>query len=90
MSSSRGNLTNCNDLANFKMTNSVISRPSDPLQTEEVAHSSASSLTVDEHQLSRILKSYQAVQQVKYLHLQAEIDVLWQHLQTLKQQKQDK
>ncbi len=30
---------------------------------------------------------YQADQQVKYLHLQAEIDVLWQQLQTLKQDK---
>jgi hypothetical protein len=32
-------------------------------------------------------KCYQADQQVKYLHLQAEIDVLWQQLQTLKQDK---
>jgi hypothetical protein len=31
---------------------------------------------------------YQADQQVKYLHLQAEIDVLFQQLQALKQQKQ--
>ncbi|MBE9166526.1 hypothetical protein IQ238_02895 [Pleurocapsales cyanobacterium LEGE 06147] len=30
---------------------------------------------------------YQADQQVKYLHLQAEIDVLLQQLQTLKQDK---
>jgi hypothetical protein len=33
------------------------------------------------------MKSYQADQQVKYLHLQAEIEVLLQQLQTLKQKK---
>lgn len=33
-------------------------------------------------------KCYQADQQVKYLHLQAEVDVLLQQLQTLKEQKQ--
>jgi hypothetical protein len=31
---------------------------------------------------------YQADQQVKYLHLQAEIDVLLQQLKTIEQQKQ--
>jgi hypothetical protein len=31
---------------------------------------------------------YQADQQVKYLHLQAEIDVLLQQLRTIEQQKQ--
>ncbi len=38
--------------------------------------------------LIQLMKSYQADQQVKYLHLQAEIEVLLQQLQTLKQQKQ--
>ena len=38
--------------------------------------------------LMQLMKSYQANQQVKYLHLQAEIEVLLQQLQTLKQQKQ--
>lgn len=33
------------------------------------------------------MKHYQAEQQVKYLYLQAEIDVLLQQLQTLKQHK---
>jgi hypothetical protein len=35
----------------------------------------------------KMAKCYQADQQVKFLHLQAEIDVLWQELQALKQQK---
>ena len=35
----------------------------------------------------KVAKCYQADQQVKYLHLQAEIEVLLQELQTLKQQK---
>jgi hypothetical protein len=41
----------------------------------------------DESQLMKIMKSYQAAQQVQYLHLQAEIDVLLQQLKTLKHQK---
>ena len=36
---------------------------------------------------SKMTKCYQADQQVKYLHLQAEIEVLIQQLQTLKHQK---
>ena len=39
--------------------------------------------------LNQMTQCYQADQQVKYLHLQAEIDVLIQKLQTLKQQKQN-
>lgn len=42
---------------------------------------------LDTH-LRQVMKAYQADQQVKYLHLQAEIEVLLQQLQTLKQQKQ--
>ena len=41
-----------------------------------------------ESKLSKITQCYQADQQVKYLHLQAEIDVLIQKLQSLKNQKQ--
>lgn len=38
--------------------------------------------------LLELMKStYQADQQVKYLHLQAEVESLLQHLQILKQQK---
>ncbi|MDJ0688286.1 MAG: hypothetical protein QNJ41_07240 [Xenococcaceae cyanobacterium MO_188.B32] len=36
---------------------------------------------------SKMTRYYQADQQVKYLHLQAEIEVLIQQLQTLKHQK---
>lgn len=35
----------------------------------------------------KLMKIYQADQQVKYLHLQAEIELLLQELQSLKQQK---
>lgn len=35
----------------------------------------------------KMTKCYQADQQVKYLYLQAEIEVLLQELQTIKQQK---
>ena len=42
----------------------------------------------DNRSTANSLPCYQADQQVKYLHLQAEIDVLLQQLQTLKQQQQ--
>ena len=42
-----------------------------------------------ESRLRKITQCYQADQQVKYLHLQAEIDVLIQQLQSLKHQKQN-
>jgi hypothetical protein len=35
----------------------------------------------------KAMKTYQADQQVKYLHLQAEIDMLLQQLQSIKQQR---
>ena len=37
---------------------------------------------------SKVGKCYQAHRQIKYLHLKAEVDLLWQRLQTLKQHKQ--
>ncbi|BAP17797.1 hypothetical protein [cyanobacterium endosymbiont of Epithemia turgida] len=39
-------------------------------------------------QLSKSYQGYQAIQQLKYLHLEAEIDVLLQELQTMKQNNQ--
>ncbi|MDV3002113.1 MAG: hypothetical protein N5P05_003719 [Chroococcopsis gigantea SAG 12.99] len=45
-------------------------------------------ITNPETQIIQLMKSYQADQQVKYLHLQAEIEVLLQQLQTLKQKRQ--
>ena len=38
-----------------------------------------------DNQMRKVRETYPVVQQVKYLHLQAEIDVLLQQLQTLKQ-----
>ncbi len=38
-----------------------------------------------DNQMKKVRETYPVVQQVKYLHLQAEIDVLFQQLQTLKQ-----
>lgn len=35
----------------------------------------------------KLMKTYQTDQQVKYLHLQAEIDLLLQQLQSIQQQK---
>jgi len=37
---------------------------------------------------TKIMQSYQTDQQLKYLHLEAEVEVLLQHLQTLKQRQQ--
>ncbi len=47
----------------------------------------ANSIEVNRANLQRMLKCYPADRQVKYLHLQAEIDVLIQQIQTLKKQK---
>lgn len=43
-------------------------------------------LEADRAKLQKMLQCYPADRQVKYLHLQAEIDVLIQQLQTLKRQ----
>ena len=47
----------------------------------------SSSNTVDRSTAPKMTKYYQADQQVKYLHLQAEIEVLLHKVQNLKQQK---
>ncbi len=52
-------------------------------QTQETAETS-----VSQFNLQQMTKHYQADQQVKYLHLQAEIEVLLQQLTTLKQQQE--
>jgi hypothetical protein len=43
--------------------------------------------TIEHPQLAKLMQSYQADQQLKYLHLQAEVEVLLQQLQTLKQRR---
>lgn len=44
--------------------------------------------THNHHQVEKSMKTYQVAQQVEYLHLQAEIDVLLQKLQALSKQPQ--
>jgi hypothetical protein len=46
-------------------------------------------ITNPETHIKQVIKSYRADQQVKYLHLQAEIEVLLQELQTIKQKRQN-
>lgn len=43
---------------------------------------------IESNSVKQLSKSYQAIQQLKYLHLEAEIDVLIQELQTMKQNNQ--
>ena len=56
------------------------------LPSQSRTNISASTTTIDQAESNRkhIVKCYQADQQVKYLHLEAEIDVLIQQLQALK------
>ncbi|MGK7949396.1 MAG: hypothetical protein AB4368_11495 [Xenococcaceae cyanobacterium] len=56
-----------------------------PESTNSVDRSSTN--TVDRSTAPKMTKYYQADQQVKYLHLQAEIEVLLHKVQNLKQQK---
>jgi hypothetical protein len=44
--------------------------------------------TQENPSLTKVIQVYQADQQVKYLHLQAEIEVLLQQLKTAGQKKQ--
>ena len=62
--------------------NTVLSRESQKSTIDRSADRS-SNLSSE----SKMTRYYQADQQVKYLHLQAEIEVLIQQLQTLKHQK---
>lgn len=49
-----------------------------------------STVASDDPRLMKLMKSlYQTDQQVKYLHLQAEVESLLQQLQTLKRQRLD-
>jgi hypothetical protein len=70
------------------MTSQTISSQSSTRESSESpASRSSSAIISDDSSLIKVMKSYQADQQVKYLHLQAEIEVLLQQLQTLKQKK---
>ena len=59
------------------------------LSSQSKTSITSSPTTIDKAESNRkhIAKCYQADQQVKYLHLEAEIDVLIQELQTLKKTK---
>ena len=72
-------------------TNSVkpFSRISQPSAVNQAANQQVQveSVSSRDTHLRQQMQSYQVLHQVEYLHLQAEIDVLLQQLQTLKQQK---
>ena len=55
-------------------------------QSQKNTAKSTTAINTERAKLQRMLKCYPADRQVKYLHLQAEIDVLIQQLQTLKKQ----
>jgi hypothetical protein len=65
----------------------VYDRPSSQESKDSVSNRKNSTVDSKDATLMKLMKSYQAEAQVKYLHLQAEIEVLLQQLQTLKQQK---
>lgn len=71
------------------MKTSLINRPISEQNSSEPAIPAQSrvSVTDDASRLKQLMQSYQAPQQVEYLHLQTEIELLHQELQTLKQQK---
>ena len=75
-------------------TNSVksFSRVSQPSAANQGVNQQVEveSLPSADVRLRQQMQSYQVLHQVEYLHLQAEIDVLLQQLQTLKQQKRGK
>jgi hypothetical protein len=53
---------------------------------ESTTIKSVTQVEADRAKLQKMLQCYPADRQVKYLHLQAEIDVLMQQLQALKRQ----
>ncbi|MDJ0598970.1 MAG: aspartate kinase [Crocosphaera sp.] len=67
------------------MTTQILSRSS--LETAETtpnrSNHQSSGVKDRDNQMMKVRKAYPIVQQVKYLHLQAEIDVLLQQLQTI-------
>lgn len=65
------------------MTNQLLSRSS--LKNRQNTATYATPQPSDEHQMTQVKEPYPALQQVKYLHLKAEIDILLQQLQCLKQ-----
>jgi polyhydroxyalkanoate synthesis regulator phasin len=69
------------------MTTQILSRSSSENGQNTLKNSLQTALREQniDKQMTQVKETYSVVQQVKYLHLQAEIDVLLQQLQTLKQ-----
>ncbi len=66
---------------------STLTRPQDSVGNSEPLSNLLTAPTGDKH-LKPVTKTvYQADQQVKFLHLQAEVEILLQQLQTIKQQR---
>jgi hypothetical protein len=69
-------------------SSSLIDLPS-PIGNAQTARN-RSTVVADDPRLMKLMKSlYQADQQVKYLHLQAEVESLLHQLQILKRQRMD-
>jgi len=67
------------------MTSQLISRPSNEQESSETTavSRSHSKIASDDSNLTKLRQSYQADRLVKYLHLQAEIEVLLQKVKAL-------
>lgn len=59
---------------------------SNPLKTAR-SQTQSSTAVLDRPSATKVTQSYQTNQQLKYLHLEAEVEVLLQQLQTLKQRR---
>lgn len=72
------------------MTIQALTRLSLPNHQTSISSSTQerSQTKIELNSVRQLSKSYQAIQQLKYLHLEAEIDVLLQKLQTMKQNNQ--
>ncbi len=70
------------------MSSQTLSRSSQETNTLAVAADShLNRLTLKDESYLKVMNCYTTDQQVKYLHLQAEIEVLLQQLQTVQYQK---
>ena len=74
------------------MTIQTLTRSSLPNDQTSIGSSTQqrSQAEIELNSVRQLSKSYQAIQRLKYLHLEAEIDVLLQKLQTMKQNNQMK
>lgn len=72
------------------MTIQTLTRLSSPNYQTSISSSTQqrSQMKIESNSVRKLSESYQAIQQLKYLHLEAEIDVLLQELQTMKQNNQ--